>query len=162
MPSYHNRQLKSRCGNFTSNAIPGSLLEPANPHIHTHSTPAKSTVLETLAEIACLIASGIVGWIAYGCLLGGLSMETQKPKCCVRECDSRDTHEYQGVGIDNRRRSITFIVQLCELVQGRDPVKEGPLYLPSSRQSRFCARTLPLMRTGTSNRPRNYHEQSET
>ena len=45
---------------------PGSLrIEPANPSPHTSSTPAKSTVLETLAEIACLIANGIVGWIAW-------------------------------------------------------------------------------------------------
>ena len=46
-------------------------------------------------------------------------MKTQKPKCCVRECDSRDTQEYRGVGTDNRRRSVTFVVQLCE------PCKDG-------------------------------------
>ena len=41
-------------------------------------------------------------------------METQKPKCCVRECDSRKTHEHRGVGTDNLGRSITFVVQLCK------------------------------------------------
>ena len=41
-------------------------------------------------------------------------METQKLKCCVRECDSRDTQEYRGVGTDNLGRSITFVVQLCK------------------------------------------------
>ena len=46
-------------------------------------------------------------------------METQKPKCCVRECNSRDTHEHRGVGTDNLGRSITFVVQLC------DPCKDA-------------------------------------
>ena len=46
-------------------------------------------------------------------------MPTQKPKCCVRECDSRDTQEYRGVGTDNLGKSITFIVQLCK------PCKDG-------------------------------------
>ena len=41
-------------------------------------------------------------------------METQKLKCCVRECDSRDTQEYRGIGTDNLGRSITFVVQLCK------------------------------------------------
>ena len=59
-------------------------------------------------------------------------METQKQQCCVRECDSRDTQEYRGIGTDNLGRSITFVVQLCEAVQGRDPVKEGTLHLPSN------------------------------
>ena len=45
--------------------IPGSLLEPANPSIPTPSTDPKTPVLETIAEIACLLVSGIVGWIAY-------------------------------------------------------------------------------------------------
>lgn len=40
-------------------------------------------------------------------------METQKPKCCVRDCDSRDTREYRGRGRDNHGRSATFIVRLC-------------------------------------------------
>ena len=71
-------------------------------------------------------------------------METQKQKCCVRECDSRDTHEHRGVGTDNLGRSITFVVQLCEAVQGRACEAEGTLHLPSSRQYRFCARTLSL------------------
>ncbi|MCE2416692.1 hypothetical protein J4G07_22170, partial [Candidatus Poribacteria bacterium] len=51
---------------FEITRIPGShLTEPANPSIHTSSTDLKAPVLETLAEIACLIASGIVGWIIY-------------------------------------------------------------------------------------------------
>ena len=41
-------------------------------------------------------------------------METQKLKCCVRECNSRDTQEYRGIGTNNLGRSITFIVQLCK------------------------------------------------
>ena len=45
---------------------PGShFIEPANPSPHTPSTPAKSTVLEILGEIACLTATFIVGWIIY-------------------------------------------------------------------------------------------------
>ena len=35
-------------------------------------------------------------------------------KCCVRECNSHNTHEYQGKGTDNRGRSATFIVSLCD------------------------------------------------
>ena len=42
-----------------------------------------------------------------------------KSKCCVRDCDSRDTHEYQARGTDNRSRSVTCIVSLC------DPCKDG-------------------------------------
>ena len=41
-------------------------------------------------------------------------METQKQQCCVRECDSRDTQEYQGIGTNNLGRTVTFIVQLCK------------------------------------------------
>lgn len=41
-------------------------------------------------------------------------METQKQQCCVRECNSCDTHEHRGIGTDNLGRSITFIVQLCK------------------------------------------------
>ena len=48
-------------------------------------------------------------------------METQKPKCCVRDCDSRGTHEHRAKGTDNLDRSITFIVQLC------DPCKDALL-----------------------------------
>ena len=44
--------------------IPGSLLEPANPSTHTPCISAKSTVLETLAEIVCLAVSLIVGLLA--------------------------------------------------------------------------------------------------
>ena len=40
-------------------------------------------------------------------------MEIQKPKCCVRGCDSRDTHEHRAKGVDNLGRSITFIVRVC-------------------------------------------------
>ena len=40
-------------------------IEPANPSTPTPSTDPKTPVLETIAEIACLLASGIVGWIAY-------------------------------------------------------------------------------------------------
>lgn len=65
MQLYRNRALKSKMRKLHIKRIPGSLLEPANPHIHTHITSAKRTVLETLGEIACLITSGIVGWIAY-------------------------------------------------------------------------------------------------
>ena len=39
-------------------------IEPANRSIKTSSTDFKSTVLEILGEIVCLIASLIVGWIA--------------------------------------------------------------------------------------------------
>ena len=46
-------------------------------------------------------------------------METQKPKCCVRECDSHDTQEHRGGGTDNLGRSITFIVRVC------DPCKDA-------------------------------------
>ena len=48
-------------------------------------------------------------------------METRKPKCCVRDCDSRDTHEHRAKGTDNLGRSIPFIVQLC------DPCKDALL-----------------------------------
>ena len=48
-------------------------------------------------------------------------METQKPKCCVRDCDSRDTHEHRAKGTDNLGRSIPFIVRLC------DPCKDALL-----------------------------------
>ena len=40
-------------------------------------------------------------------------MPTQKPKCCVRDCDFRDTHEHRTKGVDNLGRSITFIVRVC-------------------------------------------------
>lgn len=48
-------------------------------------------------------------------------MEIQKQKCCVRECDSRDTHERRGTGTDNHGRSISFIVHIC------DPCKDAIL-----------------------------------
>ena len=37
-----------------------------------------------------------------------------KLKCCVRDCDSHDTREYQGRGRDNLGRSATFTVRLCD------------------------------------------------
>ena len=63
-------------------------------------------------------------------------METQKQQCCVRECDSRDTHEHRGIGTDNLGRSITFIVQLCK------PCKDA---LQSSRRH-----TTPSMKPAVS------------
>ena len=65
MQLYRNRALKSKMRKLHIKRIPGSLLEPANSLIHTHITSAKSPVLETIGEIVCLIASGVVGWIAY-------------------------------------------------------------------------------------------------
>lgn len=44
---------------------------------------------------------------------------SRKPKCCVRDCDSRDTHEHRGRGKDNLGRSVTFIVHVCK------PCKDG-------------------------------------
>ena len=46
-------------------------------------------------------------------------MGTQKPKCCVRGCDSRDTQEYRAKGSDQREQPITLIVRLC------DPCKDA-------------------------------------
>ena len=44
---------------------PGSVfIEPANRPTEAPSTDCKITVLETLGEIVCLIASLIVGWLA--------------------------------------------------------------------------------------------------
>ncbi|RKU10824.1 hypothetical protein C6503_19250 [Candidatus Poribacteria bacterium] len=52
--------------------IPGSsLIEPANRPTETFvgarssRLSTKNTMLETIGEIVCLIASGIVGWIIY-------------------------------------------------------------------------------------------------
>lgn len=42
-----------------------------------------------------------------------------KPRCCVRDCASRDTHEHRGKGTDNLGRSITFTVRVC------DPCKDA-------------------------------------
>lgn len=42
-----------------------------------------------------------------------------KSKCCVRDCDSRDTHEHRGKGTDNLGRPITFIACVC------DPCKDA-------------------------------------
>lgn len=41
------------------------LIEPANRRTETPRTDTKSTVLETIGEIASLIAILIVGWIAW-------------------------------------------------------------------------------------------------
>ena len=42
------------------------LVEPANRPTETPSTDSNGNpVLETIAEIVCLLASSIVGWIAY-------------------------------------------------------------------------------------------------
>jgi hypothetical protein len=50
---------------FEIKRTPGSLLiEPANRPTATPCTTSKSTVLEITGEIACLIASLVVGWIA--------------------------------------------------------------------------------------------------
>ena len=88
MQLYRNRALKSKMRKLTRKSsdtgmpkqvgqdvwdasahikrTSGSLLiEPANSSTHTPSTDPKSTVLETLGEIACLIASGIVGLLAW-------------------------------------------------------------------------------------------------
>ena len=40
-------------------------------------------------------------------------METQKAKCCVRGCDSRDTHEQFLKGTDAQGRTARFFVRLC-------------------------------------------------
>ena len=57
-------------------------------------------------------------------------METQKQQCCVRECDSRNTHEHRGIGTDNLGRQIHNLhCPTLQAVQGRAPVKEGPLHL---------------------------------
>ena len=44
---------------------------------------------------------------------------SRKTKCCVRDCDSRDTHEHRGKGTNNLGRSITFTLRIC------DPCKDG-------------------------------------
>ena len=65
MQLYCNRRVTSRMRKFEIKRNPGShLIEPANPSTHTPSTDRKSTVLETLAEIACLTVSLIVGLLA--------------------------------------------------------------------------------------------------
>ena len=77
-------------------------------------------------------------------------METQKPKCCIHECDSRDTQEYRGVGTDNLGRTATFVVQLCE------PCKDAAVWsrshtTPSVKQivSFLCVNSIPnILRTG--------------
>lgn len=66
-----HRHVKVKMRKLHIKRIPGSLLEPANPSTPTFvgarysRLSTKTPMLETLAEIACLIASGIVGWIAY-------------------------------------------------------------------------------------------------
>ena len=51
-------------------------------------------------------------------------METQKQQCCVRECDSRNTHEHRGVGTDNLGRPTILHRSTLQAVQGRAPVKQ--------------------------------------
>ena len=41
------------------------LVEPANRSTDTSCTDAKSPVLEILGEIACIVATLILGWIAW-------------------------------------------------------------------------------------------------
>lgn len=41
------------------------LIEPANRPTETPSTDEKVSVLEIVGEIVCLIASSIIGWIAW-------------------------------------------------------------------------------------------------
>ena len=56
---------KSKMRKLEIKRNPGSVfIEPANRPTETPSTDCKSTVLETLGEIVCLIASLILGWIA--------------------------------------------------------------------------------------------------
>ena len=62
---YRNWYAKVKMRKFEIKRNPGSVfIEPANRPTEAPSTDTKSTVLETLAEIVCLIASLIVGWIA--------------------------------------------------------------------------------------------------
>ena len=64
------RKVKMRKLHIKRN-LGSHLIEPANPSTLTfvgarYSRPStKTPMLETLAEIVCLIASGIVGWIIY-------------------------------------------------------------------------------------------------
>ena len=44
---------------------------------------------------------------------------SKKLKCCIRDCDSRDTHEQRGRGRNNLGRSVTFILCIC------DPCKDA-------------------------------------
>ena len=62
-----HRRVKVKNAETSHQTQPRShLIEPANPSTPTSSTlDPKTPVLETLAEITCLLASGIVGWIAY-------------------------------------------------------------------------------------------------
>ena len=63
---YRNRRVKSKMRKFEIKRNPGSVfIEPANRPTETPSTDTKASVLETIAEIACLIANLIVGWIAW-------------------------------------------------------------------------------------------------
>ena len=65
MQLYRIGAYKSKMRKLHIKRIPGSLLEPANRLTETPSTDFKNSMLETIAEIACLIASLTLGWIAY-------------------------------------------------------------------------------------------------
>ena len=62
---YRNRHVNVKMRKFEIKRKSGSVfIEPANRPTEISSTNTKSTVLETLGEIVCLIASLILGWIA--------------------------------------------------------------------------------------------------
>ena len=62
---YRNWYAKVKMRKFEIKRKSGSVfIEPANRPTETPSTDCKSTVLETLGEIVCLIASLILGWLA--------------------------------------------------------------------------------------------------
>ena len=62
---YRNRRVKSKMRKLHIKRKSGSVfIEPANRPTEASSTDTKSTVLETIAEIVCLIATLILGWIA--------------------------------------------------------------------------------------------------
>ena len=55
----------SKMRKFEIKRKPGSVfIEPANRPTETPSTDCKASVLETIGEIVCLIATLILGWIA--------------------------------------------------------------------------------------------------
>ena len=62
---YRNRRAKVKMRKFEIKRNPGSVfIEPANRPTETPSTDCKASVLETIGEIVCLLASLILGWIA--------------------------------------------------------------------------------------------------
>ena len=63
---YRNWRVKSKMRKLEIKRNPGSVfIEPANRPTEAPSTDTKSTVLETLGEIVCLIASLILGWLHW-------------------------------------------------------------------------------------------------